>query len=109
MHDFKDGDWIRKLDPLPLDNDVYQLVYSDFYGVGAKSSKYFEGIEHWKPRVGEYIWDKDYGLAIVISYNEDQANKLAKEIFNNGSTFVITDCQPFIGKVPVFKTINSRS
>lgn len=110
MHNFKEGDWVRELDPLPGDNDVHQLTHSDFYGVGAKSSKYFKGIEHWKPLKDEWCWFFDNNtkeIPILAQFdcmsehiyitNEIQIPFSEEE----ASAYGFNSCIPFMGRHPI--------
>lgn len=116
MHNFKEGDWVRILDPLPGEPEVCQLTHSDFYGVGRKSSKYFEDIELWKPKNGEWCWFWDntndipllsplcsileyeiFGSLLSLSETEDDGERITHH-----EKYIWKNCQPFIGKVPEF-------
>ena len=93
MEQFKVGDWVRELNPLPFAKEVYQLSDSDFYGVGRKSNIYFENIEKWQPKEGEWCWSKKRNeltnnVCELIRFYWDNAN--------------IGDCEPFIGELPSF-------
>ena len=104
MEQFKVGDWVRELNPLPFAKEVYQLSDSDFYGVGRKSNIYFENIEKWQPKEGDWCWfyddtegtpifgrfykqDKDFGNCC---YPQHQINS------------PYSYCEPFIGELPSF-------
>lgn len=93
IQQFKVGDWIRELDPLPYVKTVYQLKQSDFFGVGRKSKEYFTNIELWQPKEGEWCWfynsniDKWY-----INKWENSESQIASLWHKN--------CKPFIGELP---------
>ena len=58
-------------------------------------------IKLWKPKVGEYIWDYEFGLAVVEDVSDDE-DILCKECYNHKQRFKesLKNIQPFIGNLP---------
>jgi len=80
------------LDDLPI-GGLYEV--RDFY----------TDVEPWKPKEGEYICEKDFGLSIVIS-NID-GDIFCKQISRQSLlapkfSTTLEDCEPFIGELPSF-------
>ena len=117
MRELKTGDWVKN----KYLNTVYQVkdIFRDGYSQYATSLKLeprnlwdsglygapesIESLEHWQPQEGEYIFDKDFGLAIVISNTEENGIE-CRECFNSKQLFTtpLKDCEPFIGKLPSY-------
>lgn len=91
---FEVGDWITL-----GKNKPWQATEED-----VKKFRNDDDFKLWRPKKKDYIWDKDYGLAVVVSYDEEADNRLAIEIFNKKKhfTLVLKDCEPFIGELPSF-------
>ena len=101
MHNFKPGDWIRELDPLPFAKEVYQLTHKDFYGVGRKSAKYFEKIEPWQPNHNDWCWFYD-------SFNPQVTPVLAQFDYISDNVYVTKEIElPFSEEGPFSYGFNS--
>lgn len=111
MEEFKVGDWVRK-EPFLFEQEVYQLAYSDFYGVGRKSDSFFENLEPWQPKEGEWCWfytNTSKGRRFINPQLGKFQNLVEQDTntYKNGYRYIADigfykQCEPFIGELPTF-------
>ena len=100
MQQFKDKDWLRVIagHERPI-NSVFQIK-------SCLTRYKLSDVELWQPKEGEWCWEKDYGLSLVISNDENGINCIVcfclTSVFGKEFTTTLKDCEPFIGELPSF-------
>ena len=103
MQTFKVGDWIvSKDDTIQQITDIIET--DDQYC--ACTTQYnvlpLNTLKHWQPKPEDYLWDKQFGLSLVIT-NSHKGKLQCKAVFGYKETFFAKynkDCEPFIGQLP---------
>lgn len=112
MHNFKEGNWVigkdvcnkpKEYTPIAKLKEIRSLTQFAWPYI-LDDGSYCAKVELWQPKKDEYLWDKQFGLSLVIT-NSHKGVVQCKAIFGYKETFFAKynkNCQPFIGRIPTF-------
>ena len=88
---FKVGDWVTKEGSLPFCLEEWNFEW--------KNSTYFNRLQLWQPKVGEWCWFHNVLQPRLSKYKQTRAVQ-GKNIYVDCYGDEFTSCEPFIGELP---------